>query len=207
MSVELFYLIVYVTLGFSFIPFFLFFLIISRKRVPSIIVSVISILEFSTFLSNVLLDANGLGQWKLQFTIYYVLELSCWYFVLSKFYLSKHLSFFLIISSLIAIIYFQNLGYSTGIKYLSKSMQFILGLILLTRELRKNELKTNSSYIYFTAFGLIIYSLVSLNLTLLNDLIMQMNVNNFILTWTTHQIAAIIYFSLLSISIWKSQKI
>ena len=141
MSVELFYLIVYVTLGFSFIPFFLFFLIISRKRVPSIIVSVISILEFSTFLSNVLLDANGLGQWKLQFTIYYVLELICWYFVLSKFYLSKHLSFFLIISSLIAIIYFQNIGYSIILPKNKAKVLVKKNLLIYTYETENNTQK------------------------------------------------------------------
>jgi hypothetical protein len=84
-----------------------------------------------------------------------------------------------------------------------------LGIKILLDEFdfSKNGKYKKSNYLIFTAIGLILYSVSMLNLIVFRDVLLKMELNSFYLSWSIHQIISIIYFSLLSISIWKSQKI
>lgn len=205
MSEEWFYYIVYLTFGFSALPCIILIISVFRKTQPNLITTIISILEFSTFSANVILDILNLGHVKIQFGIYYIIELICWNYILKKYYFKKNKSLLWFLLSFFAIIYFLNVGDYNYLKFLSKFTQFILGLNILLAEL-KNHNHSKTYFLFPVSIGLIMYSLVSMNLILFNSLIIQMNENNFSLTWSTHQFTAIIYFSLLSISLWKSQK-
>lgn len=209
MSKELYYLIIYLALGFSAVPFCLNLFLFFKRKSLNLICVFISILEFSTFFTNVFLNVNGLGHLKLQFIIYYILVLICWNVILHKYYLNVKKSVLLIVLSAIFIGFCFTLDKPFILQFFSRCIQFLLGILILL-DLYKDSIQNlneKKEFLKYTALGLVLYSFVSMNLSIFRNVLIGLTHSDYALAWTTHQFAAIIYFSLLSISIWKSQKI
>jgi hypothetical protein len=208
MPINIFYSLVYLTLGISFIPICLIVYFKVRQKRTNVLIVVISTMEFSTFFSNLFLDYIGYGYLQIQFTVYSLINIICWVFflLLNKFSIIKRVLFLVV---LLAIIYISELKDSQTLQIVSKFLQLILGIKILLDEFdfSKNGKYKKSNYLIFTAIGLILYSVSMLNLIVFRDVLLKMELNSFYLSWSIHQIISIIYFSLLSISIWKSQKI
>lgn len=206
MPENIFFILTYIVFGFSFLPALLI-LIWSNKRSsfePNI--KIISVIELVTNLSNLFLYHLGLGYLKQQYFIYSILQVFCWIFLLNINRLSKTVTWILI--SLSLTIFFISVYCDLSIlsPIYSRLIQLLLGIYLLKIEIKKN-LNVHKKSGFLIAIALIIYSVSSINILIFDSLISKMNVSNFNYIWSTHQFAALIYYVLLSISLWKSQKI
>ena len=74
-------------------------------------------------------------------------------------------------------------------------------------QIKDSKTSTINHSLIFASIGIMIYAFLTINLFIFKNILVDLNLDDFAFTWGVHQIAAVIYFSLLSISIWKSQKI
>jgi hypothetical protein len=207
MSEELFYLIAYSTFGLSTIPFIFSVIFFVKSRSFSKILFSISLLELITGTSNISLSIFGYGHLTGQFTVYFLLEIFTWLFLLYTYYLTLNQVIVLSLSTLIAVTLICSLGSSSTLIFVSKLLQFILGFMMLWKHsYAKNKTRESGNLLYL-AVGLMLYAFMVIHLFFFWDVLVKMNLEMFNLTWFVHQFAAIIYFSLLSISTWKSRKI
>lgn len=170
---------------------------------------IISLLVFVINTSNFIFYISELGHIQTQFLIYSSIELISWLFILYRFVyreINIKNTLLLVFTVLIFFLEFKFSNYNL-IKFESKCLQFYLGMILLFKcsefGNKSNDIKIN----IYLPVGLILYSLTAINISFFRDFLNVMKDSNFYTVWAIHQFAAIIYFSLLSISIWKSQKI
>jgi hypothetical protein len=207
MSDELFYLIAYSTFGLSAIPFIFSVIFFVRSRSFSKILFSISLLELITGASNISLSVFGYGHLTGQYTVYYLLEMATWLFLLYTYYLTLNQAIVLSLSTLIAVTLICSLGSSSTLMVVSKLLQFSLGLMMLWKHTYSKKKNGESENLLYLAVGLMLYAFMVIHLFFFLDVLEKMNSEMFNLTWFVHQFAAIIYFSLLSISTWKSRKI
>lgn len=208
MSKEMFYSLAFITFGFSIGPFILFSVLYLVGRIKySYLPFWISLLEFINGSSNILFYLFGYGNNKWQFNIYFILEIVVWLLIISKYFISKKISafIFVLITTFIVLLFSVNEMQYLGM--ISKIIQFSLGLLLILDSLKINRNQKDFKNSKYISIGLMLYGFSTFNLYLLRNIVIKMDDFSFYLSWTTHQFAAIIYFSLLSISIWKSQKI
>jgi hypothetical protein len=206
MPENIFFLITYIVFGFSFLPALLILLRPNKRSYFESNIKIISIVELVTNLSNLSLYHLGLGHLKQQYFIYSILQVFCWIFLLRINRLSKPVTWILI--SLSLTIFFISFYFDLSIlsPIYSRMVQLLLGIYLLKIEMKKN-LNVHKKSGFLVAIALIIYSVSSINILIFDSFISIMNVSNFNYIWSTHQFAALFYYVLLSISIWKSQKI
>jgi hypothetical protein len=207
MSEELFYLIAYSTFGLSTIPFIFSVIFFVKSRSFSKILFSISLLELITGASNISLSIFGYGHLTGQFTVYYFLEIFTWLFLLYTYYLTLNQVIVLSLSTLIAVTLICSLGSSSTLIFVSKLLQFILGFMMLWKYSYAKDKTRESGNLLYLAVGLMLYAFMVIHLFFFRDVLVKMNSEMYNLTWFVHQFAAIIYFSLLSISTWKSRKI
>ncbi len=204
MSEELFIKIADLTYGISILPFTIAVYLFIRKRVFKI-ASVIATVLFITCTSNTILYKSGFGHIQEQFLVYDIFETICWLLLIIKiirFRLLKILPFlYLIFISTIFL-----LDIKIDLEIISKAIQFILGILLLKQALKSDKYEVNS-YITYLSIGLLTYSFTIINLSIFKNVIFEMNKSSFSTTWFVYQFSTITYSCLLSISIWKSQKI
>ncbi len=209
MSEKTFFLFVYITLGFSILPILLISILYLLGKKCDRDLYLISFIEFSTFVSNFLLYNTGLGHLKIQYTIYSILEISIWIYILQHKFLTNKQGYLIIFSSTLILLLLYQTNQLFHFELISRILQFILGLKILLKNFDFEKTNKNQflSHNFYLSIGLLIYSFFSINLYLFQDLLVKMKLSSFSFATTSHQFAAIIYFSLLSISIWKSQKI
>lgn len=207
MSEDLFFKLVIIASGFAVLPILLvlFFSVFHKKF--NQILTLISLVEFLTNSANLLIYYTKFGYFKEQFYIYYILEIVCWVYILGKFYFKFEISIILTVLLLfcLSILTFYRSFYA--FEFISKIIQFILGVNMFMNQIKDSKTSTINHSLIFASIGIMIYAFLTINLFIFKNILVDLNLDDFAFTWGVHQIAAVIYFSLLSISIWKSQKI
>lgn len=209
MSEDLFFTFVFIAFGFAILPFLLVLYFSIRKRKLDQILILICIVEFLTTSTNLFIHFTNFGYLKEQFYLYYILEIICWVYILSKFYLKRKISIILIILIFCCLLFLTITNLFFAFEFISKITQLALGINMFWFQIKDSDSKIykfKNPFIY-VSIGIMLYTFLTINLFIFKDLLMKLNLDDFAFTWGVHQIAAIIYFSLLSISIWQSQKI
>jgi hypothetical protein len=204
MSEELFIKIADLTYGFSILPFTIAIYLFIRKRVFKIASALAAVL-FITCTSNTILFKSGFGHIQEQFLLYDIFESICWLILIIKiirFKLLKILPFLYLI--FVSIVFLSDI--KIDLEIISKVIQFILGILLLKQTLNNDKFEVNNYNLYLS-IGLLTYSFMIINLSIFKNVIFEMNKSSFSTTWFVYQFSTIAYSCLLSISIWKSQKI
>ena len=203
---KFFITISYFTFGLSVIPIILIILLKSLSRKIDVIIGLVSLTEFITGISNFIFYQFVEESNVIQFQIYYIIEISCWIFIILRFY-TKYVSSIHLISLAVVFLFFViNFEYNILLEVGSKLLQFYLAAVIFLKFLAGDEIPLKKEFFYFST-GILIYSFTCLNILLFKNLINEVEMSSYYVYWLSHQLAAIIYFSLLSISIWKSQKI
>lgn len=209
MTEDLFYLIAYTTFGFCIIPLFVSVYLLVTKHPANTLITIIALVEFTTGFGNIGLYQLGYSDFKLQFDIYYTLEILCWLYVLHAIEIKRiylKLGIILILVVILLSVSFSKV--TIGLEISSKVLQFALGFLFLFKNLNSTENKMNvkKGFEFFLSIGLMQYSLLTVNLIIFKDILLVIKESSFNLAWFSHQISSIFYFILLSISVWKSQK-
>lgn len=206
MNSDLFLVFSYITYGFSIVPFLLICFFIFKKNYINPILALISSVEFLVGTFSILLNICGCGNIQEQYVIYNLIGIALWSFLFLKIKPNKILSY--IFFSLLIIITLLSIFYQSQrtIEFISTILQFIFGITLLSKTLQKIEY--HKEKVLFTAsIGILVYSFTVTNFFIFKSEIVKCDISDFSKLWMVHQVAAIIYYMLLTISIWKSQKI
>lgn len=210
MTEDLFYLIAYSAFGFCILPLSISVYLSIIKRPSNTLVTVIALVEFVTGLGNIGLYKLGFNDFKLQYDIYYSLEIFCWMYILYSLQIKRmYLKFGVIFILAIILLSVSFSKFTLGLEISSKVLQFTLGFLLLFSKIDKlkNKRSVKLSFEFFLSIGLMQYSLIAINLIIFKDILLMINESSFNLAWNAHQVSSIFYFILLSISVWKSQRI
>jgi len=208
MSNEL-YLLVVSVLGISLLlSLALLLYVYIKHRYVNAIFALITLVELTTSYTNVVLYYSGLW-WEKQFTVYFLLEISCWLYLMYQYFLIKKQSRILIAITVPLSIFLVYIDNSLILEAQSKFLQLLLGLFMfLDRMKATNPEKTivKSDMIYLS-IGIMVYAFINLNLLIFSNVIFNLNIANFRTTWQVHQVSALIYYLMLSLNIWKSRKV
>ncbi len=207
MSEELFFTVVFIATGFAILPFLLilFFSIIKRKLEKILVL--ISIVEFLTASSNLFIHYARIGFYQEQFFLYYFIEIIIWLYILNKYYINWRLTTLIVLSLITFLFIFTPEWSFTSFELASKVLQLLLGLFMFHAHFKDVSVSQLRNNLILTSIGILVYSFLNINLFLFKNVLNELNLNDFSLTWLIHQIAAVIYFTLLSINIWKNQRI
>jgi hypothetical protein len=206
MNSNLFLVFSYITYGFSIVPFLLICFFYLKKNYINPILALISSVEFLVGTFSILLNIYGFGYIQEQYVIYNIIGIALWSFLLLKINSNKILNY--IFFSLLIIITLLSIYYQSNrtIEFTSTILQFIFGIILLSKTLQKIEY--HKEKVFFSAsIGILVYSFTVTNFFIFKSEIVKCNISDFSKLWMVHQVASIVYYMLLTISIWKSQKI
>jgi hypothetical protein len=206
MNSDLFLVFSYITYGFSIIPFLLICFFYFKKNYLNPILTLISSVEFLVGTFSILLNIYGFGYIQEQYVIYNIIGIALWSFLLLKINSNKNLNY--IFLSLLIIITLLSIYYQSNrtIEFTSTILQFIFGIILLSRTLLKIEYH-KEKVLFSASIGILVYSFTVTNFFIFKSEIVKCDISDFSKLWMVHQVASIIYYMLLTISIWKSQKI
>jgi hypothetical protein len=206
MNSELFLILSYFTYGFSVCPFLLIGYLFLNKRHINPLLSYIAIIEFIIGTSSIFLNLIGLGDFQEQYLIYNLFGIGLWSFLLVKINSNKKSNY--ILFCLLIIIFFLSTVYHSAriIEFTAIILQLVLGIILLFSSLLNYQDK-NISVFFIASIGIIAYSFIVANFFIFKSKIVELNIADFSKLWMIHQVAAMLYYTLLSISIWKSQEI
>lgn len=190
--------------GFSLIPFLLSIYYRLNGKSTTKTIFLISLVEIFNSICNFTFYIFDLQFIQFQFYLYYFLEIVCWLWVFRIIQKQSKINwlqipFFIGLSLL--MIFTSRL---THLELLSKGLEFVLGISFLRLSVQNNKFSNAN---FFLSLGLIIYSVSSINIFIFNNEIIKVSDFHFYTIWSTHQFAALLYYILLSISIWKSQKI
>jgi hypothetical protein len=206
MSKNDFLLIASVIYVFSFLPVLLSTYNLLKKRKSNYSFLLISTVEFTINTVNFLLYFSGNSNSDLQFFIFLVIDIGLWIYLLYRHDLKKKYLIFLVVTvTFLGLLFTTKYSDLTKLHIVAKIVQFIFGLHIFSKVLNEKGRKSNT--FLFASVGIMIYSISTINLIIFSDLFETVETSIFLKIWSIHQFAAIIYFSLLSISIWKSQKI
>jgi hypothetical protein len=206
MNSNLFLVFSYITYGFSIVPFLLICFFYFKKNDINPILALISSVEFLVGTFSILLNIYGFGYIQEQYVIYNIIGIALWSFLLLKINSNKILNY--IFFSLLIIITLLSIYYQSNrmIEFTSTILQFIFGIILLSKSLQKIEY--HKEKVFFSAsIGILVYSFTVTNFFIFKSEIVKCDISDFSKLWMVHQVASIVYYMLLTISIWKSQKI
>jgi hypothetical protein len=206
MNSDLFLVFSYITYGISIIPFLLICFFYFKKNYLNPILTLISSVEFLVGTFSILLNIYGFGYIQEQYVIYNIIGIALWSFLLLKINSNKNLNY--IFLSLLIIITLLSIYYQSNrtIEFTSTILQFIFGIILLSRTLLKIEYH-KEKVLFSASIGILVYSFTVTNFFIFKSEIVKCDISDFSKLWMVHQVASIIYYMLLTISIWKSQKI
>ena len=206
MNSNLFLVFSYITYGFSIVPFLLICFFYFKKNDINPILALISSVEFLVGTFSILLNIYGFGYIQEEYVIYNIIGIALWSFLLLKINSNKILNY--IFFSLLIIITLLSIYYQSNrmIEFTSTILQFIFGIILLSKSLQKIEY--HKEKVFFSAsIGILVYSFTVTNFFIFKSEIVKCDISDFSKLWMVHQVASIVYYMLLTISIWKSQKI
>jgi uncharacterized membrane protein len=209
MSEKIFYLIVKIIYVISVFPFLLSIYYSLKKSPPPFFLFSIICVELIIGSSNFLLYIYGYGRVEIQFIFYDLIEIITWNFLIYSLSKSKKTIQLQLLLLLIILycIWFYKLG--SVLEIYAKLLQMFLGIKLLLSVISTKAYdNTNShNFILLTSIGLLIYSLVCINNFIFKDLLVGLTISSFALSWLSHQFAALVYISLLFVSVWKSQEV
>jgi hypothetical protein len=166
----------------------------------------VSLTEFITGISNFIFYQFVEESNLIQFQIYYTIEISCWIFIILRFYINQVRYIHLISLAVVFLFFVINFENNILLEVCSKLLQLYLAAVIILKFLADDEKPLKKEVFYFS-IGILIYSFTCVNILLFKNLTKDIEMSSYYVYWLSHQFAAIIYFSLLSISIWKSQKI
>jgi hypothetical protein len=197
----------YSSFAFSIFPIGISIFYLFKRYKFDFSLAVVSSVEFLSGLSNITLEFCGLGHIKLQFVIYDTSISLIWLILFLKSIknrcLSRLMTLFVVLNF---FLFFLNKN-PDFLQFNALILQFLYGVQFFWHFNLKSNNNNVESYKIFAFTGFILYSITALNLLIFNNVLAEITSSLFQMIWTTHQFAAIIYFSLLSISIWKSQRI
>ena len=206
MPEKFFIAISYITFGLSVIPFILLIFLKFLSRKVNVIIGLVSLTEFITGISNFIFYQFVEESNLIQFQIYYTIEISCWIFIILRFYINQVRYIHLISLAVVFLFFVINFENNILLEVCSKLLQLYLAAVIILKFLADDEKPLQKEVFYFS-IGILIYSFTCVNILLFKNLTKDIEMSSYYVYWLSHQFAAIIYFSLLSISIWKSQKI
>ncbi len=206
MPEKFFIAISYITFGLSVIPFILLIFLKFLSRKVNVIIGLVSLTEFITGISNFIFYQFVEESNLIQFQIYYTIEISCWIFIILRFYINQVRYIHLISLAVVFLFFVINFENNILLEVCSKLLQLYLAAVIILKFLADDEKPLKKEVFYFS-IGILIYSFTCVNILLFKNLTKDIEMSSYYVYWLSHQFAAIIYFSLLSISIWKSQKI
>lgn len=190
--------------GFSLFPLVLLIYFGLSGKSTTKIIFLVSSVEIFNSICNFILYILDFQNNKYQFYVYYFLEIVCWLLVFRL--IQKQTRFARLQTPFVLglTLFMVYTGSLTFLELFSKGLEFALGMSILKLCVHNHKFSNPN---FFLSIGLILYSVSSTNIFIFNNQIIKVSDFHFYAIWSTHQFAALFYYVLLSISIWKSQKI